>query len=146
MRGAHSLLQQKKGCKLESFVLAKVKQLCEQFEECKRRKVPVNLSDAYLAFSQDLVKQYGFGHDQDLVGDWKRAAIAHENLNSFMMDTHDTMYFGWTFIPLLILPQRVIKALAPPLDEFMQFQEVCCCPPPACATKNHCCSLSIYVC
>ena len=115
----------KKGVlKLESFVSSKVKQLCQQFEDCRQRGVPVNLGDAYFAFSQDIVKQYGFGHDEDLLGDLDRAATAHGNLNSFMMNTHITMHFGWTIIPLLVLPQKAIKVLAPAVDDFMQFQKV----------------------
>ncbi len=110
--------------KLESFVAEKVKQLCKRFEDSKNQGVPINLSDTYFAFSQDVVKQYGFAYDEDLLGDPQRAAAARENLNAFMFQTHFNVHFGWMNLPILMLPQKAIKAIAPGLDEFIEFKKV----------------------
>ncbi|KAL9640587.1 MAG: hypothetical protein Q9164_000194 [Protoblastenia rupestris] len=110
--------------KLEPFVVEKVGQFCRLLEDCKTQGVAVNLSDAYFAFSQDIVKQYGFGYDENLLGDTKRAAAARKNLNAFMLKTHFNVHFGWMNLPLVLLPQKAIKAFIPGLDEFMQFQKV----------------------
>ena len=114
--------------KLEPFVVEKVKQLCKRLDDCKSQGVPVNLSDTHFAFSQDVVKQYGFGYDEDLLGDPQQAAAARANLNAFMFNTHFNVHFGWMNLPMLMLPQKAIKAIAPGLDEFMQFQKVCLSP------------------
>ena len=109
--------------KLEPFVVKKVKQLCKRLEECKMQGAPVNLSDAYFAFSQDVIKQYGFGYNENLLGDPTQAAAARNNLNAFMLNTHFNVHFGWMNLPMLMLPQKAIKTLAPGLDEFMQFKK-----------------------
>jgi len=111
--------------KMESFVATKVEQLCKTLEEYRNRGEPISLSDMYFALSQDVVKQYGFGYNEDLLGDSQRAAVARENLNAFMFNTHFNVYFGWMNLPMLLLPQKTIKAIAPGLDEFMQFKKVC---------------------
>ncbi len=110
---------------MEPFVVQKVDQLCQLLEQAKGRGLPVNLRDAYFAFSQDIVKQYGFGYDENLLGDAERAAAARENLDAFMLKSHFNVHFGWMNFPLAILPQNVIKIIAPGLDEFMQFGKVC---------------------
>ena len=84
----------------------------------------MNLRDAYFAFSQDVVKHYGFGYDENLLGDTQRAAAARENLDAFMLKTHFNVHFGWMNLPMAVLPQKAIKSIAPGLDEFLQFQKV----------------------
>jgi hypothetical protein len=70
-----------------------------------------------------VVKQYGFGYNEDLLEDPHRAAAARENLNAFMLNTHFNVSFGWMNLPMHLLPQKTIKAIAPSLDEFMQFKK-----------------------
>lgn len=113
--------------KMEPFVVGKVNQLCQLFEKAQSQGVPVNLRDVYFAFSQDIVKHYGFGYDENLLGDTQRAATARKNLDAFMLQSHFNVHFGWMNFPLAILPQNAIKAIAPGLDEFIQFQKVCGC-------------------
>lgn len=78
-------------------------------------EAPVNLSDIYFAFSNDLVKNFCFGTDNDLLSDLSEANRQRISLMRLLTGVKFTRSFGW-FIDMIssVLPAAYRRRAIPP--------------------------------
>ncbi|KAJ5629520.1 cytochrome P450 [Penicillium herquei] len=98
---------------LEGLIVKKVEQLCDVIETHVSTGTPVNLSDLFFAFSNDVVTNFLFSHQVNVLGDEKNAATLRHNSHNLLQGTHLNRHFPW--IPDLMesLPQFISKPMMP---------------------------------
>ena len=74
--------------------------------------------------SPSIVKQYGFGRNQNLLANPKEAAIARENMAIFLTNGKFLFWFGWMVVPVMLLPRFVCKHLKRAFQEFSDWRRV----------------------
>ncbi|KAF2755292.1 cytochrome P450 [Pseudovirgaria hyperparasitica] len=107
--------------KIERVIKQKLYSLHDVFDVYKFEGRPINLCDLYFGFTQDIVKNYCFGHDEELISDMGRAKQARNQLTTFMMHSHINVHFGWINRTLRKLPAAMLKFASPGLYEFQSF-------------------------
>ncbi|MCJ1479035.1 hypothetical protein MMC13_007719 [Lambiella insularis] len=98
----------------ESIVTAKVRGLCQLFDEHLERERPINLSDVHFAFALDVVSHYSFGHDDDVLSSEVRAAKLRANTLQLLLGSKVNQHFPWIVEILDLLPLAITKSIMPP--------------------------------
>jgi cytochrome P450 len=126
--------------KLEPILHDKTTQLLHCFEKAAATDVPFNLSDAFFAYSNELVspqasmqqnlnsllssfiKTFCFGTDDGLLTNLERANLARDNLAKLLRGIHWTRHLG----VILSLVARWVPVLTPDhLLDLSRFKKVC---------------------
>ncbi|KAI1813306.1 cytochrome P450 [Poronia punctata] len=111
---------------LEPTITEKVQQLCQLLSKHASEQTPVNLSDVFFAFSNDVVNNFLFSQRTDALSDEQKAATLRHNSYELMMGIHFNKHFP--FIPdfLESLPEFISKPIMPPglLDMLDLFDRV----------------------
>ena len=100
--------------KLGPMIAEKVQELCRRLEECMRQQTPINLSDAYYAFAIDIVSQYSFGSNDDLLGDLTQASVLRKNLTRLLLGVKLRSHFPWVVAITKKLSTSISKWFIPP--------------------------------
>ncbi|SMR43603.1 unnamed protein product [Zymoseptoria tritici ST99CH_1A5] len=112
---------------MQDLMLQKRDQVIEQFFTASRSGQPFNLSDVYFAFSNDLVRNFCFGSDSDLLHNLPEAQIQRKNLTRMLTGVKVNKHFP--FVPRLlanILPVFLGNGAIPPaVMDLMRFRARC---------------------
>ncbi|KAJ6136314.1 Cytochrome P450 [Penicillium capsulatum] len=111
---------------LETLIKEKVDQLCEKIAAVARQTTPVNLSDLFFAFSNDVVTNFLFAHRVDMLADQQKAATSRQNSKQLLLGIHLNKHFPWIPSFLEALPLAISKPLMPPglIDMLALFEVV----------------------
>jgi hypothetical protein len=115
---------------LEPLIKGKVEQLCQLISTHAAEKTPINLCDAFFAFSNEyefgvsrtgsmlieysIVTNFLFAHQTDLLADETKAAALRHNSNELLMGININKHFPWLPDFLESLPLIISKPLMPP--------------------------------
>ncbi|KAF7590966.1 hypothetical protein BBP40_002160 [Aspergillus hancockii] len=111
---------------LEGVIAEKVEQLCGLVAKHAATKSPVNLSDAFYAFSNDVVANFLFAHQTDVLADEEEAARLRHNSHELLQGINTNKHFPWIADILEALPQSLTRSAMPPglIDMFELFDRV----------------------
>ncbi|KAL3463238.1 cytochrome P450 [Aspergillus heterothallicus] len=111
---------------LEGVITNKVDQLKRLIETHAATNTPINLSDAFFAFSNDVVTNFLFAHQTDILSDEAKAASLRHNSKELMMGINLNKHFP--FVPdfLESLPMSMSRPIMPPglIDMLALFDRV----------------------
>ncbi|KAI9148249.1 Cytochrome P450 monooxygenase TRI4 [Paramyrothecium foliicola] len=111
---------------LEPTITEKVQQLCQLLSKHASEQTPVNLSDLFFAFSNDVVNNFLFSHRTDTLSDEQKAVTLRHNSYELMTGMHLNKHFP--FIPdfLESLPKSISRPIMPPglIDMLDLFDQV----------------------
>ena len=108
---------------LEPLLRQKTDFLRGRLDQASRNGCVLNMSDAYFAFTNDVVRRYSFGHDNDLLHDLETASIQRNNLAELLRGVHLNRHFGWVLAALGMISTLVGKKFVPPgLVDLLQFK------------------------
>ncbi|KAL9036155.1 MAG: hypothetical protein Q9214_006261 [Letrouitia sp. 1 TL-2023] len=99
---------------LGPMIASKVQLLCNCIDSKLKVREPVNLSDLYFALSNDIVSQYSFGFDEDLLRNLARASNLRSNLSELLLGVKFNQHFPWLVDALEMLPMFLAKRIMPP--------------------------------
>ncbi|QSZ35699.1 hypothetical protein DSL72_006821 [Monilinia vaccinii-corymbosi] len=99
---------------LEPLINKKVEQLCEMIGKHTDDQTPVNLSDLFFAFSNDVVSNFLFAHQVDVLSDEAQAATLRHNSSELLMGININKHFPWIPDFLESLPLSISKPIMPP--------------------------------
>lgn len=99
---------------LEPLITQKVDQLCQLIAKHAAESTPVNLSDILFAFSNDVVTNFLFAQQADILGDEAKAAILRRNSTELLLGVHINKHFPWFPDFMEALPLSISKPMMPP--------------------------------
>ncbi|CAG8978255.1 hypothetical protein HYALB_00009152 [Hymenoscyphus albidus] len=99
---------------LEPLITKKVNQLCDVIQKHADTSTPVNLSDVFFAFSNDVVVNFLFAHEVNLLADIELAAKQRRNSNELLLGINMNKHFPWIPDFLEALPLFISKPIMPP--------------------------------
>ncbi|KAI9041023.1 putative Cytochrome P450 [Aspergillus affinis] len=111
---------------LEGLITDKVTQLKELIATHAAQKTPVNLSDVFFAFSNDVVTNFLFAHQTDILSDETKAATLRHNSKELMMGINFNKHFPQIPDFLEALPVSISGPMMPPglIDMLSLFDRV----------------------
>ncbi|KAI2635632.1 cytochrome P450 family protein [Hypomontagnella submonticulosa] len=92
----------------------KVQQMEDQFLQAEKSAEVLNLSDIYYGFTNDVVDECCFGHNEDLVGDPVLAHVRRENVNGVLRAVKFNLQFSWVRDLMRKLPPSIGARMTPP--------------------------------
>ncbi|KAL2843905.1 cytochrome P450 [Aspergillus pseudoustus] len=99
---------------LEGLIADKVDQLKQLTATHAANNTPINLSDAFFAFSNDVVTNFLFAHQTDLLSDEQKAATLRHNSKELMMGINLNKHFPQVPDFLEALPMSISRPIMPP--------------------------------
>ncbi|PYH91502.1 cytochrome P450 [Aspergillus ellipticus CBS 707.79] len=111
---------------LERVITAKVTQLKHAIATHAANKAPVNLSDVFFAFSNDVAANFLFAHQTDVLADEQKAATLCRNGKELMMGINLNKHFPQIPDFLESPPMSISRSMMPPglLDLLTLFDRV----------------------
>ncbi|KAE9376444.1 cytochrome P450 [Stipitochalara longipes BDJ] len=111
---------------LEPLITQKVEQLCELIRKHVNEKTPLNLSDVFFAFCNDVVNNFLFAHQTDILSDEENASTLRHNTYELLMGINVNKHFPWIPDFLESLPMSISRPLMPPglIDMLALFDRV----------------------
>ncbi|KAF4636899.1 hypothetical protein G7Y89_g1175 [Cudoniella acicularis] len=111
---------------LEPLIIKKVEQLCEVISKHAIEETPINLSDLFFAFSNDVVTNFLFAHQANMLADEEKAAEVRQNSSELLLGININKHFAWIPDFLEALPLSISKPMMPPglLDMLALFDRV----------------------
>lgn len=85
---------------MEDLILSKSDKVVAIFEEALKSGQPLNLSDVYFGFSNDLTRKFSFGSDSNLLDDLAEAKVQRENLMRLLTGVKINKHFP--FVPRVV--------------------------------------------
>ncbi|KAI1382876.1 cytochrome P450 family protein [Hypoxylon trugodes] len=92
----------------------KVGQLEDLFLRAKESTEVVNLSDLYYGFANDILNEYCFGRNENLVSDKALAHAKRENVNGVLRAVKFNLHFSWVRDLMRRLPPSIGAKMTPP--------------------------------
>ncbi|KAJ3544300.1 hypothetical protein NM208_g3131 [Fusarium decemcellulare] len=80
----------------------------------------VNLSDLYYGMTNDIVCQYSFGSNDNLLGDPARAGVLRNNLSALLRQTNFGKHFTWIQSILSLFP---VEYAPPGVKDMVQYRQ-----------------------
>ncbi|KFY65781.1 hypothetical protein V497_01285 [Pseudogymnoascus sp. VKM F-4516 (FW-969)] len=99
---------------LEPVITKKVEQLSQVIGKHAAAQTPINLSDVFFGFSNDVVTNFLFAHQVDVLSDEKKAATVRHNTHELLLGVHVNKHFKWIPDFLESLPKSISKNIMPP--------------------------------
>ncbi|KAE8360994.1 cytochrome P450 [Aspergillus caelatus] len=99
---------------LDGVITEKVKQLCDLIAKHATTETPINLSDAFYGFSNDVVNNFLFAHETDVLADEQEAARLRHNSHELLKGINMNKHFPWIHDILEALPQSLTRPVMPP--------------------------------
>ncbi|KAL2818345.1 cytochrome P450 [Aspergillus granulosus] len=111
---------------LEGVITDKVDELKQLIVTHAANKTPINLSDAFFAFSNDVVTNFLFAHQTDILSDEEKAATLRHNSKEMMMGINLNKHFPQVPDFLESLPMSISRPIMPPglIDMLSLFDRV----------------------
>ncbi|KAL3496830.1 cytochrome P450 [Aspergillus germanicus] len=111
---------------LEGLIADKVSQLEQKIATHAASKTPINLSDLFLAFSNDVVTHFLFAHQTDILSDEQKAATIRHYSKELMMGIKHNKHFPQVPDFLESLPMSISRPIMPPghIDMLSLFERV----------------------
>ncbi|KAL3453317.1 cytochrome P450 [Aspergillus insuetus] len=110
----------------EGLIADKVGQLKQSIATHPASKTPINLSDSFFAFSNDVVTNFLFAHQTDILSDELKAAALRHNSKDLMMGINLNKHFPQVPDFLETLPMSISRPKMPPglVDMLSLFERV----------------------
>ncbi|OTB01690.1 hypothetical protein M426DRAFT_75079 [Hypoxylon sp. CI-4A] len=109
--------------KLVSKLEHKIRQLEDGFVRAQQSGEVINLSDVYFGLASDIVNDYCFGHDENLLGDVALAHTRRENVNGVLRAVKFNLNFSWVRELMRKLPPSVgARATPPGIRDMIRFR------------------------
>lgn len=105
---------------LEPLLMSKLKMLREDLDKAAQSGKPFILSDAYFAFSNDLVRSFSFGKDNGLLSDLPEANRQRNDLARLLQGIQVSRQFPW----LLTIVGALPVSAPPALKDLLNFKAV----------------------
>ncbi|GFN11072.1 cytochrome P450 [Aspergillus tubingensis] len=99
---------------MEGLISDKVDQLKQLISTHVAEGTPVNLSDAFFAFSNDVVNNFLFAHRTDVLASKPKAAILRQNSKELLMGININKHFPQIPDFLESLPMSISRPMMPP--------------------------------
>ncbi|BCR99312.1 cytochrome P450 [Aspergillus luchuensis] len=99
---------------MEGLISDKVDQLKRLISTHVAEDTPVNLSDAFFAFSNDVVNNFLFAHRTDVLASEPKAAILRHNSKELLMGININKHFPQIPDFLVSLPVSISRPMMPP--------------------------------
>ncbi|KAE8143633.1 cytochrome P450 [Aspergillus pseudotamarii] len=99
---------------LEGVITEKVNQLCDLVARHAATEMPINLSDAFYGFSNDVVNNFLFAHETDVLADEQEAARLRHNSHELLKGINMNKHFPWIPDILEALPPSLTRPVMPP--------------------------------
>ncbi|CEL07565.1 Putative Cytochrome P450 [Aspergillus calidoustus] len=111
---------------LEGLIADKVGQLKQIIATHATNKTPINFSDVFFAFSNDVVTNFLFAHQTDILLDEQKAATLRHNSKELMMGINLNKHFPQVPDFLESLPMSISRPIMPPglIDMLSLFERV----------------------
>ncbi|KAF4629085.1 hypothetical protein G7Y89_g9065 [Cudoniella acicularis] len=97
----------------EPIIQEKVSKLQALIEKHIQNQTPINFSDVYFGFAQDVVSHYSFGHDKNLLENENKAAIERNNMLELLSRIKLSQHLPWIANFLSSIPFSVAKHMMP---------------------------------
>lgn len=110
--------------KLEDLIQGKIETLCARLEEHKRSRNVINLTDAFLALTMDIIQAYSFGESSNLLElpnfspEWRRT------ITGIMNKTALLNHCGWIAKVIRFVPEVIIQNVEPNLAMMLGLKRV----------------------
>lgn len=110
--------------KLESVIDAKVTRLCELMGKYYAKGQPMNLTNALLATTMDIITEYSFADCYHLLDSEQLSDKWRETITSVMKNTALINHYGW--LPRLVegLPRKLSQLIAADLSMIVDYKAV----------------------
>lgn len=108
----------------EDMIKAKVGLLCERIEQHRKMSRPINLSDAYVAVTMDVICQYCFGEDYELLTTDNLSPAWRDAINGVMRNRALFSHLPWLPRLLKMLPRALVKLTARRLSVLLRYKTV----------------------
>ncbi|RAK71513.1 cytochrome P450 [Aspergillus fijiensis CBS 313.89] len=99
---------------LEGLITDKVEQLKQLIATHVADNTPVNLSDAFFSFFNDVVTNFLFAHLTDILSNESKAVILRQNSKELLMGINLNKHFPWIPDFLESLPLSISRPMMPP--------------------------------
>ncbi|KAJ5591481.1 uncharacterized protein N7459_001850 [Penicillium hispanicum] len=111
---------------MEPLIAKKVEQLSQKIGDYAAAGKPVNLSDVFFAFSNDVVTNFLFAHQIDILADESKAAELRHNSHNLLQGIHLNKHLPWIPDFLDSLPYSISKPMMPSglIDMLALFERV----------------------
>ncbi|KAH8674467.1 hypothetical protein BGZ60DRAFT_556775 [Tricladium varicosporioides] len=73
----------------------------------------INLSDLYIAFASDVVSQYAFGHNQNVLANQERTTATRKNIGTVVRGVKVNLQFPWIRDVVRRLPKQLVGHWVP---------------------------------
>ncbi|KAH8590152.1 cytochrome P450 [Bisporella sp. PMI_857] len=97
----------------EPIIREKMWKLQALFEEHAKDQTAINLSDVYFGFARDVVSNYCFGHDENLLANERKASIYRNNMLEIFLGIKLSQHLPWISNFLGLLPFSMAKHIMP---------------------------------
>ncbi len=110
--------------KLESVIEAKIVRLCELFGKCHATKEPMNLTNALLATTMDIITEYSFADCYNLSDSEELSDKWRETITCVMKNTALINHYGW--LPQIVesLPRKYSQLMAIDMSMIVDYKAV----------------------
>ncbi|KAI0118668.1 cytochrome P450 [Nemania sp. FL0031] len=109
--------------RLDDELRSKATQVESLFSQARDSGEVLNLSDVYFGFCNDIVHQYCFGTNWDLLGNVELAGIRRGNVAAVLSTVKVMLHFSWIRDIMQMLPSSIGERTMPPgIRDLVEFQ------------------------
>lgn len=101
--------------KLEHVIQRNVDKLCDRMQEYKRAQKPINLTEAFLALTMDIIESYSFGTSSNLLDLPEFSTEWKNTITGIMSKTALLNHCGWIPKIIHLFPEKMIENAEPSL-------------------------------
>ena len=101
--------------KLEHVIQGNIDKLCSRIEEYKQAQKPINLTEAFLALTMDIIESYSFGTSSNLLDLPEFSTEWRNTITGIMSKTALLNHCGWIPTIVHLIPERLIESAEPSL-------------------------------
>ncbi|KAF2120489.1 cytochrome P450 [Lophiotrema nucula] len=114
----------KKVLETEGLIRGKVDRFCKNLDNGLKLGSVVNLSDMYFALALDVVQQYSFGQDDNVLDDLQEANRLRNNIARLLRGVNFNRHFSWFIRMMSMLPKSIGDSLVPPgVTDLVRFRK-----------------------
>ena len=101
--------------KLEHVIQGNIDKLCRRMNEYKQAQKPINLTEAFLALTMDIIESYSFGTSANLLDLPEFSTEWKNTITGIMSKTALLNHCGWIPKIIHLFPEKMIENAEPSL-------------------------------